>query len=454
MTVTVRATQVNGIMPRVAVFDANENPVPGVVLAHGDGTFTIQVAQVQSGSDYFIRVSADPTSGKVVGNYDLDVEFGHTDAAPTTFLDGSIAGPGGPQSYTLVVNQTQLFDLLLNAMATYSPGAPGVTLHMVLTDSQGRVVAERTATAGETAGGDPVLLPPGIYRATFVVDAPGAAPSTAMTFRLYGASLTDPIGPALENPTLRPLTATASGDGPTAPLPVLGSDDAPYYWLALSLSNRGGANPEEGQAPAATGAGPIPSPAVTIATVAGPTPDGQSATSLVAMGVVPISSVSGNRSLPGRFSTGSDLVAVSIGVPLIVAGLPVQAGPSNPEVEQPGTLGNAAQEGSCLIIREALDAARTPTPPSSMFLPDVPSPRQATHDRQPVPPDLDERRDESGVGPDLAQAIAILGTAALVYSRLHSGRTGVRIGPPARPVHARHPLMRSRMTRPLTFCYD
>src|SRR6185312_14810774 len=99
--------------------------------------------------------------------------------------------------------------------------------------------------------------PPGVYRATFVVDAPGAAASTAMTFRLYGGSLTDPIGPAVENTTLRPLAIATTGDGSVGSLPVLGSDDAPYYWLALSLSGRGAADTAEGQIPAVTGAGPI-----------------------------------------------------------------------------------------------------------------------------------------------------------------------------------------------------
>ena len=115
MTVTGRATEVNGLMPAVAVFDRDQNPVPALVLAHGDGTYTIQVADARPGQDYFIRVSADPTSGKVVGNYDLDVEYGHEAATPTTFVASTLGGPTGQRSYDLVVNETQLFDFLLNA---------------------------------------------------------------------------------------------------------------------------------------------------------------------------------------------------------------------------------------------------------------------------------------------------------------------------------------------------
>jgi hypothetical protein len=450
MTVTVRATQVNGIMPTVAVFDEDRNPVPALVLAHGDGTFTIQVSQVQPNSDYFVRVSADPSSGKVVGNYDLDVDYGHTDAAPITFLNGSLGGPGQPQSYDLVVDETQLFDLLLTATGSAAP--QGADVRMVLTDGQGRVVAERTAKAGETAGGDPVLLPPGVYQATFIVDAAGAAPSTAMAFRLYGASLTDPIGPALDNTTLRPMAIAVVGNGSVASLPVLGSNDAPYSWLALSLGSPGVPGPEEGQVLGITAAGPLPSPTAAFATAGISSSSGLSGTGDGVMGIEPTSAVGGNHSLPARVPARSPLLMVSIGVPLVVSGISLQVSPAEPGDEGPGTLGGVARDGSRATTREIPVAARTPTAPPSPAATDGPPTRGAPPDRQPVPPVPHEGRQEAGVGPDLAQVIAVLGTAALVYSRLHSGRAGDRVGPTVRPVRAGRPFIWSRVSRPFHFC--
>ena len=211
MTVTVRATEVNGIMPTVSVFDESRKLIPALVLAHGDGTETIQITDGQPDSDYFIRVSADPTSGKLVGNYDLDVEYGHVPAAPTTFVDASPGGSSQPLSYDLVVNEPQLFDFLL--AATAGTGVPDAAVRMVLTDDHGRVVASRTAQAGATAGGDPVPLAPGVYQASFAILAPNFSPSSPIGFRLYGASLTDPIGPASTTPRSGrwpfPLPATA-----------------------------------------------------------------------------------------------------------------------------------------------------------------------------------------------------------------------------------------------------
>jgi hypothetical protein len=449
MTVTVRATQVNGIMPSVAVFDEDHDPLPALVLAHGDGTFTIQVTDVQPNSDYFVRVVADPTSGKVVGNYDLDVEYGHTIAAPATFLVGSVDGYGTPQSYSLVVKQAQLFDLLLTATAPSAP--PGTALLMVLTDAEGRVVAERTATPGETTGGDPVLLPPGVYQASFV-DASGASPSTAMSFRLYGASLTDPIGPALDNTTLRPMAIAMVGDSPSASLPFLGSNDAPYYWLALSLGSRDVRAPEEALSFAVTAAGPLQAPIGALATAGIPNPSGLSGTHDEVLGIMPTPAVGGIPSLPGRLPTQSADMTVSIGVPLFVSGIPMQVSPAEQGGEGPGTIGGVARVGSRLTAPETPVAARTPTLSSSSAAHDGPPTHLAPSDRLTVPPEPYVRREDAGVGFDLPQAIVVLVTAALVYSRLHSGRAGDRIGLPVRPACAGHTLMWRRVSRPFSFC--
>ncbi len=230
MTVTGRATEVNGIMPLVAVFDANHDPVPAQVLAHGDGTYTIQVPDAQPSATYYVRVSGDPTSGKVVGNYDLDVEYGSTVASPTTFVSGTISSSMGTSAYELVVDESQLFSFLLANTTAQAP------VTMTLTDSSGHIEATRTASPGDTSGGDGILLLPGVYRVTFSDPVtPGAFPR-AVSFRLYGANLTDPIGPSLDDPTHNPIANPAPGVGDGIVPPVVGSADTPYSWLALTLA--------------------------------------------------------------------------------------------------------------------------------------------------------------------------------------------------------------------------
>ena len=240
MTVTGRATEVNGLMPTVAVFDQYQDPVPALVLSHGDGTYTIQVADAWPGEDYFVRVSADSGSGKVVGNYDLDVEYGHQAATPTTFVASTLGGTVTREDDNLVVNQTQLFDFLLAVGASVSTPGPGV--RMSITDAQSRVVATRTTDVGQTTGGDPVLLVPGVYRVSFTATSAGVGLLPAVSFRLYGASLTDPIGPALDDPTLNSVAGGRSADPAGRPtLSPIGLSDSPYTWLAITLAGPTGA---------------------------------------------------------------------------------------------------------------------------------------------------------------------------------------------------------------------
>ncbi|MCA1685604.1 MAG: hypothetical protein LC745_06380, partial [Planctomycetia bacterium] len=210
-----------------------------LVLAHGEGSYTIQVADARPGEDYFIRASADPGSGKVVGNYDLDVEYGHQAATPATFVASALGGPVARKDDSLVVSETQLFDFLLAVGTDVLTPGPGV--RMSITDGQGRTVATRAAGVGQTTGGDPVLLIPGAYQVSFTATSPGVGLPPSVSFRLYGASLTDPIGPALDDPTLNPVAGGPPVDPAMPALPAIGSSENPYTWLAITLAGPTGA---------------------------------------------------------------------------------------------------------------------------------------------------------------------------------------------------------------------
>lgn len=419
MTVTVRATQVNGIMPTVSVFDENRELIPAVVLAHGDGTDTIQIADAQPDSDYFIRVSADPTSGKVVGNYDLDVEYGHVVAAPVTFLDGSLGGPVRTLSYDLVVNEPQFFDFLL--AATAGTAASGEAVRMVLTDDHGRIVASRIAQAGATAGGDPVPLAPGVYQAHFVILDPGSGPSSPIGFRLYGASLTDPIGPALDDPTLRPVAVPTNGDPSVASLPILGSASAPFFWLALSLGGQNATGPGAGQAfsTTLTTASLIPAQGTALSPVDPVTP---------AIMVVGVESLAGV--VDSGVCFGSPLVlsrydptSASEGATLVLSSTPARENLHALQPVSPGNLAVVADDALSAALDDSRLAARRPLP--SITAPAVEEPLlpEADHDHPLTQTEPRTDCDTAGVRSDLANVVVVLGTAAVVYSRLHSARS-------------------------------
>jgi len=448
MTVTVRATEVNGIMPTVSVFDVSRRLIPALVLAHGDGTDTIQITDDQPESDYFIRVSADPTSGKLVGNYDLDVEYGHVAAAPATFIDASPGGPGQHLSYDLVVNEPQFFDFLL--AATAGAGAPGAGVSMVLIDDHGRVVASRTAQAGATAGGDPIPLAPGVYQASFAILAPVFGPSSPIGFHLYGASLTDPIGPALDNPTLRPVAVPTTSDRSVVSLPVLGSASTPYYWLALGLGGRSATGPGEGQAPSTTlaSAGLIPAQGLTLAPTDLATPAGPAARDEGVTGVVDGVVRSASARVLARYA----LAPTSVGATLVLSLTPARKNPDATQAEPPGIFGGVTGDALPVTLVKAPPAARPPSPSTPSLAVDEQPPREADRDRRLAQAEPRAGCEGAVVRSDLVHVVAVLGTAAVVYSRLHSGRADDRGGPPVRSVRVPVRFRTSWLTRSRNFC--
>ena len=76
LTAMVWGLQNNGLVPRVSVFNAQQQPVSAEVLVNADGNFTVQVRNAVAGADYFVKVEAADNKGpNNSGNYFLGVDF-------------------------------------------------------------------------------------------------------------------------------------------------------------------------------------------------------------------------------------------------------------------------------------------------------------------------------------------------------------------------------------------
>jgi hypothetical protein len=89
------------------------------------------------------------------------------------------------------------------------------------------------APAGQTATGSPVLLAPGAYTVGFSILTPAGAPG-ALSFQLHGASITDPIGPVITDPTYSPMY-TNPGAPLTYSYPNGVFSGIPFLFVALAL---------------------------------------------------------------------------------------------------------------------------------------------------------------------------------------------------------------------------
>ena len=209
MTATVVAVGDNGTVPLLALFDRTFNPVAATILANGNGTFTLQAANLTAGANYFLRVSPG-TAGDGTGNYFLGIDFGRVTANLPTLVTGTLGSPAVQHTYALYVAQSQLFHLVLTADP--APAPPGTSVRLTIADANGNVVFALSARPGETVSGPGRFLAPGTYTVRFAVQTPDGT-SPPLTYRLRGAGTGRPIGPAIDDPLLDPQFVSADDPG-------------------------------------------------------------------------------------------------------------------------------------------------------------------------------------------------------------------------------------------------
>jgi hypothetical protein len=243
LTAAVNALSVNGTGAQVQVLDGLGNPVAADVLVNGNGTYTVQAADLLPGQTYYLKLSArGEYESEGNGNCSLVVDFGQRPALSRNFTAGTLTSAAPQQAYALYVAETQLFQF---ALTVDQPSTrTRATVELTITDQNGNVVFDLVANAGQTASGVGVLLPPGAYTASFTATFTHGA-ALPLSYSLNGNSLTDPIGPALNDPTLTPLYSQPNANSVPPDNPIPGAvyyyypNGAvildPFLWVALAL---------------------------------------------------------------------------------------------------------------------------------------------------------------------------------------------------------------------------
>jgi hypothetical protein len=220
LTAAVNAFTVKGSTAQVQVLDSQGSLVAARILANGNGTYTIQADNILPGQTYYLalRVRGEAEGN---GNSSLVVDFTQPPALSQSFASGTLTSAARQQTATLYVAQPQLFQFDLGV--DRPTGRSKASVEMTIVDQSGNVVFDLVAAAGQTVSGASVLLPPGAYTVLFK----GSGGGQPLTYNLHGNSLTDPIGPALNDPTLAPLYTQPN---PSSVLPPDLPPGVPYFY--------------------------------------------------------------------------------------------------------------------------------------------------------------------------------------------------------------------------------
>src|SRR5262249_51183274 len=159
----------------------------------------------------------------------LVVDFGSAAASPATFAGGTLTTAAG-SGYDLDVGQSQLFQFVLSAQS--AAAVPGEAVRMTITDALGNVLFTLSGPVGDTVSGASLFLTPGAYHVSFTVEGVADALPAPVTFVLRGLSLSDPVGPAITDPTTAPQY-TVPGNPSLFSYPGSSVTSSPYYWFLV-----------------------------------------------------------------------------------------------------------------------------------------------------------------------------------------------------------------------------
>ncbi|RIK83077.1 MAG: hypothetical protein DCC68_04495 [Planctomycetota bacterium] len=231
MTVLVESYESGGLIPAVQILDRNANPLPATVLANGGGQLILQLAGIDRDRNHFVRISAaDPTGPFATGNYRLSISFGSQTAERTQVAAGTLDAQTPQQAHALYVGETQLMHVALDVDATSGNGNADLVI-ATLRDAQGQTLLRLASPPGNVRTAQALLLPPGEYTWQVAAMRGPGSPVPAIGYRIHDASLADPTGPALVDPTGDPTYECPENpdlfcypNGTTSPDPFLWSE--------------------------------------------------------------------------------------------------------------------------------------------------------------------------------------------------------------------------------------
>ena len=191
MTINVRTLGQSNLDLTIVVYNAQQQQVAAKVIVNDDGTYTVQINNTTSNSDYFVKVKAANVGG--TGDYQLDVDFRTVCIDLQNYANGSLNSPTAVTTRTMTITQSQTMHFALAAT-----GNLGAGVRMTILDPTGSIVAVLESSAGQTTTLD-AFFGADIYTVRFEAVVQSGVSASNLAFDLDGTVITDPIGPRTTN---------------------------------------------------------------------------------------------------------------------------------------------------------------------------------------------------------------------------------------------------------------
>lgn len=205
LNLSVRALESQGMLPKLRLFDAAQQPVAAEIMVNGQGEIALQIPEFVSGATYFLEVASDDLLPFLSGSYELTVSYS---MAPVQFATRSAgqANAATPQYHTVHVAESQLMQFALEVAPASVP--PEAMVWATVFNSSGEVVYQGGSRPGERRTRAAVYLAPGTYRIEVQATA---SVLNGLAYQLIGVSVGDRQGPTFSDPSNSPFERQPDG---------------------------------------------------------------------------------------------------------------------------------------------------------------------------------------------------------------------------------------------------
>ncbi|MBN9517151.1 matrixin family metalloprotease, partial [bacterium] len=182
----------NGFRPVVAVYNARGVQLPAVVVTNENGAFTVQLGNQQTGTTYYLKVTAaDPSGAQAVGAYTLAANVARAAVAAFDPLGTAALNSARATAYArMTVTETRLTQFSLSVSGA---GAARAAVRMSILNGQGQVVFSLVAGAGQPLVTGTLWLLAGEYTVVFQAATADGRGLPGLTYTLGKRELSDPM---------------------------------------------------------------------------------------------------------------------------------------------------------------------------------------------------------------------------------------------------------------------
>ncbi len=226
LLINLESLQLNGLVPRISVFDENNQPRDMEFLSVGFGATQLLIHNMQADTRLLVRVdSTGFATAHRAGNYTLNLELSTGLKSNEIFTSGQTVANAIPIEKTLYLAIPQVITFSLESITASNADPNAITqATFQLFDSQQQLIHNIVAPLGTMRSLPGVFLDAGEYylQVSAVTDG-SSLPATNL--RLSGTRPTDPIGVLIADVDSEPIYECETGgdfcfpDGAQSPIP-------------------------------------------------------------------------------------------------------------------------------------------------------------------------------------------------------------------------------------------